>query len=346
MLKKEENLEAQWEDRMIEHDGDKIIIWPSFDYPRTIIRADLAMRALVASRQVLFKAKPGRWQSLVEIHPIAKAVQACANIDYWTIQKFYEKHRLSPYFELLAEEFKSYCADVITGNELDIVAANKWVEKVRQAAGTAEFARLINTQERGARKNARAVVLYLRELHERYARLCVIRVDLAYSAAFRMQLGEEIDPSTIKRHLSIFLRKVRAAYPALVGYVWKLEFGERKSFHVHLMAIFNGHEVRQDATIAQALGELWSEVVTAGAGGYWNCNAKKEFYERRRGVGIGMIEYDDLDKRKRLENAALYLAKSDYYVRLTSPAVGRTFAKGQLAEMLPRKLGRPRQRVA
>jgi len=112
------------------------------------------------------------------------------------------------------------------------------------------------------------------------------------------------------------------------------------------MAIFNGHEVRQDVTIAKALGELWSEAVTAGAGGYWNCNAKKVFYERRRGVGIGMIEYDDLDKRKRLENAALYLAKSDYYVRLTSPAVGRTFAKGQLVETLPRKLGRPRQRAA
>jgi len=346
MFKIEEDITSQWADRMVEHDGGNVLIWPSFDYPRTIIRADRAMRELVKSKRTMFKMKHDRWHTFVDVHPIAKALQACANIDYWGIQKFYDKHRVSPYFELLAEEFKTHQADVIVGNGIDTELANAWVQKIRDAVTATDFVRILNTQERGARKNARSVVLYLRELHERCGRLCVVRIDLAYSAMFRRSLEGDVAPARIKHDLSVFLRKLRKNYPDLVGYVWKLEFGERKSYHVHLMAIFDGHEILQDINVGTALGKLWSDEVTAGDGGYWNCNAEKKFYERRRGIGVGMVEYDDLAKRERLEYAALYLAKSDYYVRLTSPAIGRTFAKGQLPTAPPRKLGRPRHRSA
>lgn len=344
MYKKNEGLIDQWSDRLVE-DQDGMLVVDSFvDYPREIVKVDMAMRALVKSKHKLFTRKVGFRGGYLVADPIAKAVQDCAKVDYRGIQKFYTKHKLSPYFDLLASELTSFRAHAITGAHADADVANRWVDSMREKVRASDFTSLLSAQERSARKNAQSIVEYINELLGRHARLCVVRADFAYNTAYRQSLASgELDPARVKKDLAALVRILRRKYPALVGYAWKLEYGQKKSYHIHFMAFFNGHEVWQDVAIGKALGELWQDEVTGGDGGYWNCNAQKSFYERHRGVGIGMVAYSDAEKRKHLEYAALYLAKADYYVKLNEPALGRIFGKGQLGPIGATRLGRPRK---
>ncbi|HFF6179433.1 inovirus Gp2 family protein [Stenotrophomonas maltophilia] len=345
MLKLQENILDQWSDRAVECDDDSYRIHLSTDHPKEIVQIDQAMRALVKSQGELVKErKDGRRRS-VDIDPVAEAVRRCASIDYRAIEKFYCKHKLSPYFRMLADEFRTTRASAITARYIDVEQANAWVEAMRERARASDFTDLLAAQERSARKNAVSALGYIRGLHRLVARLCVVRVDLAYSSDFRVGLnGTDVDSARIKQDLNRLLRVLRARYPALVGYVWKLEYGQSKSYHIHLMTIFNGSLIRQDVAVGKAIGEIWRYEITRGDGGYWNCNAHKDFYERRNGVGIGTVAYYDAEKRKRLEQALLYLTKVDYYVRLNDPEVGRTFGKGQLPAASARVSGRPRAR--
>lgn len=343
MYKKEENVVAQWGDRMIENEGGAWIVRPSSDYPEQIVRVDRVMRALVKSKAEMFWSRNVVGLTRTAIHPVAKALRKCVNMDFGGIQDHFCKQKLSPYFELLADEFLSHRADVIDGVSPDVAEANAWVDRVRSIARSSEFTRLVATQERSARKNAKAALDYLQALYRQHSRLCVVRLDAGYGTAYRELLpGRNVDPLRIKRDLATCLRRLRRSYPALVGYVWKLEFGPSKSYHVHLMAFLNGHMVCQDVRIARAIGEFWQDEITRGDGSYWNCNARKDFYERTNSLGIGMVEHDDEAKRKRLEYSLLYLTKADYYVRLSEPGLGRTFGKGQAGNDSSKKLGRPR----
>ncbi|WP_181393096.1 inovirus-type Gp2 protein [Stenotrophomonas sp. HMWF023] len=347
MYKKSENLIAQWSDLLVDNRDEMLVVDAFVDYPREIIRVDMAMRALVKSKHKLFTLKAGPGGARLVADPIAKAVQECAKVDYLGIRQFYSKHKLSPYFELLASEYAGFRATSITGAHADVDLANGWVDNMRERASASAFTSLLSAQERSARKNARSLVDYINELFERHSRICVVRSDFAYNAHYRNSLAPgEIDPVRVKKDLAALLRLLRKKYPALVGYAWKLEYGQQKSYHIHFMAFFNGHEVWQDVAIGKALGELWRDEVTGGDGGYWNCNAQKSFYERRRGVGIGMVAHDEVERRKRLEYAALYLAKADYYVKLNEPSLARIFGKAKLAVVGDTKLGRPRQLAA
>ncbi|HGM7307600.1 TPA: inovirus-type Gp2 protein [Stenotrophomonas maltophilia] len=341
MYRKEENLISQWCDRMLDHREDCVVVGPWRSYPQQIIEVDQAMRGLVRTKGELFShAVVGR-RAALRIHPVVKRIRMLENLDYWAIEEFYASHKLSPYFEIMSREFREFRADVITGGYVDAAAANQWVDRIRQEALHSSFTAALSAQERSARKNARSALDYVDSLYRRYSRLCVVRVDLAYSAEYRQTPeGKSIAPKRVKRDLTAWLRALRLKFPSLVGYIWKLEYGPSKSYHVHVMALFNGHEIRQDVAIGKILGEYWREVVTKGEGGYWNCNANKAYYERFNGVGIGMVAHDDVEKRARLKHAILYLAKADYYARLNEPGIGRIFGKGQLP--VDYRPGRPR----
>ncbi|WP_137190472.1 hypothetical protein [Stenotrophomonas rhizophila] len=80
------------------------------------------MRALVKSKHKLFTRKVGFRSGYLVADPIAKD---CAKVDYRGIQQFYSKHKLSPYFDLLASEFTSFPAHAITGAHADVEAGDR-----------------------------------------------------------------------------------------------------------------------------------------------------------------------------------------------------------------------------
>ena len=118
----------------------------------------------------------------------------------------------------------------------------------------------------------------------------------------------------------------------MLGYAWKLEYGPDK-------VIFEGSKVREDQTLAMLIGDYWKNFITQGRGTYHNCNAFKDGYKT---LGVGMINYYDLELREGLFQAAKYLTKQDSYARALVPGNDRTF--GRKATLNPKdgNTGRPR----
>ena len=111
---------------------------------------------------------------------------------------------------------------------------------------------------------------------------------------------------------------------ARLGYIKKLEYGAKKGFHYHLILLLSGHTHQQDVNIAKQLGEHWANVITAGQGAYYNCNAIKERYKYN---GIGMIHRSDSAKREIFETKVVqYLVKYNLPFQLLKDGRFRQFS--------------------
>lgn len=218
------------------------------------------------------------------------------------------------------------------------------LENIRTDAASQKFKKEISNYERLLNQNYQSLVDYLDSLFAQHARLLVIRIDFGYSKKTRRATTEGevlLEYSQAKADLEHLLnnRRSNSLFQHLLGYIWKLEYGLSKGFHFHTIFLFDGSKVQQDINIAQMVGEYWNTTVTQGRGVYFNCNAKKDEYSS---LGIGMINYDDHELRKNLNKAAEYLVKSDYFVRIVSQGIGRTFGKG-ICKAKKNKQGRPRK---
>jgi hypothetical protein len=140
----------------------------------------------------------------------------------------------------------------------------------------------------------------------------------------------------------MFLRHVARTLP-LKGFVWAIEFGERRKSRCHVLLLLDGNDVRADEIIAMRLGEHWRNEITVGLGGYWNCNGNKPYYEARGINALGMVTYADSQKRGHLDVTAMYLVKRDALVRLNIPGLGRTFGRGVMPTKAAFRTGRPRK---
>lgn len=122
--------------------------------------------------------------------------------------------------------------------------------------------------------------------------------------------------------------------------------GDTKGFHYHLVLFFNGQNHEDDEYIAKKISDYWEIVITKGEGYCFNSNQEKRRYEREnRDIGIGMIEYHDLEKRKYLLQNMKYVTKTDQYIKLKNSPKTRTFGRGTMPEVDDVPLGRPRTKL-
>ena len=89
------------------------------------------------------------------------------------------------------------------------------------------------------------------------------------------------------------------------GYIWSVEQGRGRGFHIHAAFFFNGAHVRSDWHKANQIGALW-EKISAGRGYCYNCNADKGKYAT---PGIGTINRSDGQACSNVVKAMCYLAK-------------------------------------
>ena len=219
------------------------------------------------------------------------------------------------------------------------------------------FKKEIVQQRKYASEYKKEVRNYINGLFEYRSRLLVIRIDLSYRKGLFREVTTNIlnKPLSkkehklealkawsleVKEHRKKLLKYLKKQYSkGFLGYMWKLEYTEIKSFHYHMMFFLDGSEHREDITIAQDIGNLWVNQITQGDGLYWNCNANKDKY---RNLGIGMINHNDEALRNNVLETALYLVKRDYLIRsVMFNAKNRAFGKGQIPEKS--KSGRPRK---
>jgi hypothetical protein len=156
----------------------------------------------------------------------------------------------------------------------------------------------------------------------RYARTCVVRVDLYYRTEAQARLRVEHVFDDLNQLIAE--RERNLIFDHETGYICSVEQGEDRGYHIHAAFFFNGAEVSADIYRAQRIGELW-EQITRGQGCYNNCNLDKDKYQDR--LGIGLIHRRDLKARANVHQAMRYLVKNDQHLRL-KPEGARCLRKG------------------
>lgn len=248
-----------------------------------------------------------------------------------TVALFLTHMREVPKLHIIHERY--FDSDV--GDELASNINNALYAFLREFKSQANRKRL-NDLKRVESRNQRSIATYVNSLFDQHAKLLVIRLDIGYREDYydQLTLGQVTD------NLRCYLRRIQNKYPALVGYIWKLEYGGDRRFHIHITFIFNGAVHQRDISLGRALGDLWEDI-TDNNGSYYNCQTRREEYQRWGADGIGMVHYSDTAKRQNLINALSYLTKLDTQILAVLPAGRRTFGRMERPSPQPR-LGRPR----
>ncbi|WP_181926058.1 YagK/YfjJ domain-containing protein [Pseudomonas citronellolis] len=211
---------------------------------------------------------------------------------------------------------------------------NSCVERIRSEVCSSKFQARLNRYQRSGNKNLKEINRYIDALFGFYSRLLVLRVDLSYRKEYSDISLEKAISDRVRLFCNARSNKI---FSEMVGYVWKLEHGMEKGFHFHVMFFYDGSKVREDVTRAQRIGEYWKREITGYRGIYYNCNASKARY---KSCGIGMINHDDALAIEWLRQAAVYLAKSDLYMKVKTTRRG--MGKGKMPAIKVRR-GRPRR---
>lgn len=221
-------------------------------------------------------------------------------------------------------------------------ACNCIADKIRMNAQEAWFRRVGVVCRNETKDRTKSVTRYIRSILGYRARTLVVRIDAGYRKESRAALT--IDQ--VYDHLDklLYLKDQHSAFNCLTGYSWSMEQGERDGYHLHLAFFFNGSEVCHDIIKGYELGRLWVEQVTEGKGFFENCNASKERYGER--LGIGMIHRASEEECANAIDCMAYLTKggrfsdrTDQYLRM-KPLGRRIFGTG-LVPSIEEKRGRP-----
>jgi hypothetical protein len=224
---------------------------------------------------------------------------------------------------------------------------NQLISCIRLKCQSSSFTSRVAHRRREQQRTFKTYRRYVESLFKRWSRLLVVRLDLSYLIERDEQSNRThqlVSLEQVKEDLFRLLRNKRhnAMFDALVGYIWKLEYGDLKGYHYHLILFFKGSEVRSDYFKGKEIGDYWRDVITGGRGIYFNCSGKKSEYAH---LGIGMINSDsEQDAALRfnlIHRVVRYLTKSAQYLKVKLKATDRSIGKG----VVPKKLsnaGRPR----
>lgn len=317
---------------------------------------ELAVK-LIRSTETPFKLMVNKLSKgkFIKMSRLGERICNCLKIDINAVLHHYPMHAFNPYvdeFVKLASERDLFEWQGVMPEQSDadivkrIDALNGFVDALRKTGNSAKFKKTTSDFERPSNKNYSELCKYIDAHFKVYSRLLVLRIDLGYKKdqSWPDSAGNSVTYENAKKHRTLLLSYMKKVLPqhSFVGFCWKLEYGLDKHWHYHWLLLLDGSLVREDVTIAKMIGDYWSNTITDGKGLYWNCNANKESY---KSCGIGMIGHYDTAARDGLKKAALYMTKTDYYVKLLTPGNGRIFGKGNMPLLKTISMGRPRTRT-
>jgi hypothetical protein len=329
--------------RLKGHPDNQVIITEELTCLQNIKTIDRMMTRLARSSGELFTvascARSRRLQ--VRQTELGKEFVLCCGFDLELIKQTYPDNVFSPYFSLFERHIagSKFAGEKVYPER--VPEFNELVDQIRSEAMADDFTKVLANHERASRKNSKSLEQYLDAMREAYSKLLIVRLDLHYGKRYVVPWDrvDAVSRGVARRHRREFIKHVKKSYPGLVGYVWKTERGAIKSFHTHLLLIFNGQLLRADETIGMQLGEYWIREITNGKGTYWNCNAKKGDYSN---LAIGMVHHDDDATWVLLKKIAMYLTKVDAFVKDNAPKKERSFGKGGIPKLMGKRKGRPR----
>lgn len=218
---------------------------------------------------------------------------------------------------------------------------NRLLAKLREGVAGRNFKRRLASRELTSERGFQSCKKYFNALMNVTARLLVLRVDFAYQKDY----AASVSPQELKSDLKRFLDSKRTSpvLKTLVGYIWRLEYGDDKKLHLHMVFFLDGSASQNDSWLAEEYGKHWQQCCAGGKGLYFNCNRKKMVYKY---LGVGMIEYHNYELRLNFINKVLaYLAKKDQYLISKVTKKMRCLGHGKMPENSGKaSLGRPRSR--
>ena len=151
----------------------------------------------------------------------------------------------------------------------------------------------------------------VKALRAKHSKLLILRVDLCW----KNQNLDELNLKQLKSTLSAFLKRFHhdPALPEIVGYIWKLEFGQKKGYHYHCLFFLNGNKYQNDAYYAEQIGSYWCKF-TKDQGFYFNCNRNRLAY---RNLAIGMAKHTDQTMFDNLDKVLVYICKQDHSLSIS-----------------------------
>lgn len=275
-------------------------------------------------------------------------------IDFESIEKRFALHSANYFYDTFTRNVREYDYSTLAlrgtryaPEEIDGVLEilNGMIDKIRAEVNTKEFKEKIKKLQRTSNKALAGAREYIDRHFDNCSVLCNIRVDLYLNKNNYFACELENEPVSSKESIEFIdafiagmeVKKVSGyLFEHCLGYVIKREYGLERGYHFHAIIFFNGHRVQADIQYAKMIGEYWARI-TGGIGTYFNCNLSKSEYKH---CGIGKIHYADMDMRKGIDKALIYMTKPDYYIRLVSEGE-RNFRRGTMPP-LKNNAGRPR----
>jgi hypothetical protein len=274
---------------------------------------------------------------------LGRELEFCLGLDVWQICKSFRQHRLDPYFNLFVEVYRAsrlWRGDFIRHNIDDL---NEFVQQLRSGAKRVGFMVDVNNHERTALKNAKTVEQYFSTMYGDYAKILHVRLNFYYESTWPRSDASPVSAKQMKAHRARIMRYVRRTFPAVIGHMWTIEYGEMKGPNFHVIIHLNGHKARQGIDVARQIGEHWRDVVTDGHGCYLNVNKFEDQFEAQGRRSIGLISHADGKRRSNLLQAALCLVKTDIFARVAMPGFGKTFGRGRIRPRKKSNAGRKRK---
>ena len=230
----------------------------------------------------------------------------------------------------------------------NVVSQKEWAELVNDLIyALSKYLNDSSFKQKRAERQRKAELQYNRAkrlvdaLRAKYSKLLILRVDLCW----KNQNLDELNLKKLKSTLSAFFKRFHhdPALPKIVGYIWKLEFGQKKGYHYHCLFFLNGNKYKNDAHYAEQIGSYWCKF-TQDQGFYFNCNRNRLAY---RNLAIGMAEHTDQTMFDNLDKVLVYICKQDQFIidkHLSGIEVLRTFQTSAIPKPKPndKHLGRPR----
>ena len=177
---------------------------------------------------------------------------------------------------------------------------------------------------------------YIDALQEKFSKVCVIRDDFGYKKDENNKVNITLDEAN--KHVNRFLgnRRNNSVFDNNVGYIFKIEEGVDKGIHIHAIILFDGNKVQNDKFKGDQLGQYWKKI-TNGKGSYHNCNRNNY-----KDNATGILDYRDVEKRKKLNKAMEYLAKEGQSIdALKENEKDRAIRRGTMPKEKS-NMGRPR----
>jgi hypothetical protein len=250
----------------------------------------------------------------------------------------------SPRFVLLSKAVKRYCLESFSDADLvasiDVVTGicnrlNSCIKMIQDEAQSAKFKTRLIGHTKASMKNYRGSCRFINHLLLKHKRgIRVIRLDLSYKRKTALcEFDTKISNEEVFRHRAELIDALPELVHcnALVGYIWKTEYKIAKNFHNHLLIFIDANKLRQDVSIAAAIGEHWKKSITDNRGHYENVNA--EYLGRMDEVDtyVGLIRSNDTQKIDALKRIGVgYLCKPDYLYRWKVPTTNRAFGRTEI----------------